>query len=273
MRFHAVCPSGFFASLVLAVALVSSQVAGQDCEVSEDQRVYSPEAAQLEDGEFGWSVDIDGDVAIVGARENAAFLAANGRAFIFRRVEGEWTHEATLEYPTGGGANTEGAAFGWAVAISGDTAVVGAPFDDFTAEDSGRAFVFEFENDEWQLSETLLVIESSRDFDLFGWSVDIDGDFLVVGMPFDDYFPTERGGSARVFARDPINLNWIEVLYALRPSSPQTDAQFGYSVAISGGAVAVGAPRRDITIGGQTYVDAGAAYVFGKDIGTAPGWG
>jgi hypothetical protein len=118
-------------------------------------------------------------------------VASTGSAWIYERVEGNWTQTSELANPDPAPLET----FGTSVAVSGDRVVVGAPGDAHTGgEQSGAAYVYERTGDEWSLT-TKLVNKDSTPYglgDWFGESVDVVGSTIVVGAPFDD---NRRDGS------------------------------------------------------------------------------
>jgi hypothetical protein len=144
--------------------------------------------------------------------------------------------------------------FGYAVAIDGNTAVVGAPYDN---GEEGSVFVYEYTGSAWVFSEQLSIDSAAGDHS--GAAVDIDGDYIVVGAP-DDFVSGTKRGSAVVFQRTPTG--W-EYLSELVPTSAAAGDKFGFSVAIYGTTVVVGAPRND---GWNT--DAGAIYIFEEGVPT-----
>jgi hypothetical protein len=224
--------------------------------------LFAPTEEQEDLGEFGWAVDIsvDGDVAIIGQREtDGALTTHNGRAFIYRLVAGVWTYEETLEYP---GSDDYGAGFGWSVAIDGDTAVVGAPWDDHTGTLVGRAWVFERVSEVWKYGQELdpETSEGIGTGDQFGNSVAIDGDFIAVAAHLDNLTGAEDGGSVLLFGRNQ-GSGWGQIGGKITGASPAADDEFGYSLAIHDDVLAVGAPFRD-----EAGSNAGAAYIFGPDI-------
>lgn len=177
-------------------------------------------------------------------------------------------------------------AFGISVAMSGDTAVVGAPEEDSTANavngnqannagnNQGAAYVFVRENGVWS-QQAYLKAANSDALDYFGSSVGISGDLIIVGAPRENSgtdglnsLPNETAadaGAAYLFTRS--GSSWSQTLY-VKASNPGAGDRFGESVAISGGTFIVGAPNED---SGSTTIDgvdgdgteqAGAAYVF-----------
>jgi len=93
---------------------------------------------------FGWSVSVSGDTVVVGAVDDDANGDGSGSAYVFEKPSGGWS-DATQ---TAKLADIDGAAdddFGWSVSVSGDTIVVGAPYDDDNGTNSGSAHVYMFE--------------------------------------------------------------------------------------------------------------------------------
>ena len=158
-----------------------------------------------------------------------------------------------------------GDVFGYSVAVSGDTAVVGAMWEDAGGADAGAAYVFQ--RDEGGAGDwgevTKLTASDAQASAQFGESVAMSGDTAVVGA---------RGafaaGAAYVFQRDQGGAaNWGQVK-RLTASDAQGGDQFGFSVAVSGNTAVVGANTEDA--GGS---NAGAAYVFQRNEGGADNWG
>ena len=147
------------------------------------------------------------------------------------------------------------AQFGGAVSVSGNTAVVGSPFEDTVAGvNAGAARVFVRTGTAWAHQASLLPSDGEA-HDLFGSAVAIDGDTLVVGAFGQDSAGRKNSGAAYVFVRTP---NGWDEQARLEAPVPEIQDGFGYSVAVSGNTVVVGAVDDD-TPGGK---DVGSAYVF-----------
>jgi FG-GAP repeat protein/hemolysin type calcium-binding protein len=160
--------------------------------------------------------------------------------------------ESKLIPPGGGEA---GALFGHASALDGDTAVVGAPMDDTTAGvDAGSAFVYVRSNGTWSLQQELTAGDGAAG-DLFGSSVSVDGDTLIVGARADTHTTETNAGSAYVFVR--FGTTWT-LQQKLTASDGKKGDGFGFSVATDGDLALVGSWADD-SVGGR---DAGSAYVF-----------
>jgi len=146
-----------------------------------------------------------------------------------------------------------GAQFGNAVAISGNTMVVGARFDSTTASQAGAAFVFVLNGTTWTQQATLLANDGAAG-DKFGQSVAISGDTIVVGA-YQANAPLSNGGAAYVFVRN--GTTWTQQ-QKLTASDGTADDEFGNSVAIKDDTVVVGAHFADL----PSNSAAGAAYRF-----------
>jgi len=206
-----------------------------------------------DDGEavdkFGTSVAIDGDTIVVGAVGDDDAANSAGAAYVFVRTGTTWTRQEKL-VPGDGSSWDE---FGTAVAILGDTAIIGSIGDDDHGDCAGAAFVYERDGLIWNEKQKLLADDGSAS-DNFGTSIAIDGAMMVIGTPGDDDMgPTS--GSAYVFIFDGANWSQRDKLVALDGSN---NAQFGESVALDGDYIVVGAVNETNQGGGA----AGSAYVF-----------
>ncbi len=243
---------------------------------------------------FGTSVAVSGDTIVVGAQyeeSNATGVNGNqdndlasssGAAYVFLRSGTTWAQQAYLK-----ASNTDvGDYFGRAIAISGDTIVVGAYAEDSSAVgvngdqgneggdldyDSGAAYVFIRQSGVW--SQQAYLKASNTDFvDHFGTSVAVSGDTVVVGAPFEDSNAigvngnqndesAPSAGAAYVFIRQ--SGVWSQQAY-LKASNTSLNDAFGSSVAASGNTIVVGAESEDSNAAGvdNEKTNSGAAYVF-----------
>lgn len=144
--------------------------------------------------------------------------------------------------------------FGKAVALSGDTVVIGAYWDEAPHPYQGSVYVFARSGDGWKQQQKLTASDGARD-DYFGISVAISDDTLVVGAQFANIVPYADQGAVYVFTRN--GSVWTE-RQKLTASDALPDDNFGASVAISGDTLAVGAPGDDI---GANH-EQGSVYVF-----------
>ena len=136
---------------------------------------------------YGQSVAISGDTAIVGARRNGDNGFDSGSAYVYWRNEGgvdNWGHVTKITASDG----TASDFFGRSVAISGDTAIVGANGDDDNGSGSGSAYVYRGDEggvDNWGQVTKITASDAAAD-DRFGESVSISGDTAIVGASLDD---------------------------------------------------------------------------------------
>lgn len=146
-----------------------------------------------------------------------------------------------------------GAQFGNAVAISGNTMVVGARFDSTTASQAGAAFVYVLSGGTWTQQAVLLANDGAI-ADKFGYSVAISENTIVVGS-YNDDSPLSNAGSAYVFVRSGATWTFQQKLTA---SDSAADDQFGIAVAINGPTIFVGANFSDQ----PSNSDAGAVFRY-----------
>jgi len=202
---------------------------------------------------FGSDTATDGTTAIIGAPGTNAGGDDAGSAFVYtRQSEGtnsDWVEQAEL---TASNA-AAGDQFGAAVAIDGNTAIVGAPLDDTTDTNAGSAYVFVRNGTTWSqqahLTDSFIVAGDS-----FGSSVGISGNTAIVGSPNDDLGFNLDAGSAWVIVRTASTWNTEAILTA---SDFATFDRFGIAVAIDGNTIVVGADRND-----DAGSNSGSAYVF-----------
>ena len=201
---------------------------------------------------FGWSVSVSGNVVVVGAYDDDDNGSYSGSAYVFRWNGTSWAQEPNKLLPSDGAG---GDRFGWSVSVSGDVAVVGAYGDDDNGTDTGSAYVFRWNGTSW-VQEAKLLASDGAEFDDFGRSVSVSGDVAVVGAPYADENGSDSG-SAYIFARNQGGPdNWGQVTELL-PSDGAADDYFGWSVSLSGDVALVGAYMDD-----DKGSESGSAYVF-----------
>ena len=190
---------------------------------------------------FGYSVAVSGDTALVGAYG----IGGGGAAFVWEWDGAQWLEKAKLTVADGG-------SLGWAVALRGGTALVGAPF---AASLSGAAYVYRWDGIQW-VEQAKLTASDGEAFEQFGHSVAISGKTALVGAHVDEIGGIADVGSAYAFRWD--GIQWVEQA-KLTASDGATLDKFGQSVAFSGRTALVGAYVDDIFGGDFT----GSAYIFG----------
>lgn len=202
---------------------------------SQGQKLAPADGA--DDDQFGWSVAIDGDYAIVGAYYNNS----KGSAYLYKRDGAAWSMQQKLIPADSGGQ------FGYCVSIDGDTAVVGSRTNSNTnGTAAGAAYVYKREGVTWTLQQKLIAADGAAG-DYFGGSISICGDTVLAGAAEDAYMFQREGTT------------WTEQ-QKLTASDPSALDRFGISVSIGAGYAVVGAEQKDIA--------RGASYLF-KYNGTA----
>lgn len=191
---------------------------------------------------FGTSVALDGGYVLIGAPGDDTKGSDVGQAHLFDAATGSLLQ--TFNDPT----VTIEDRFGWSVAIDGNHVLISDYSDDTDGTEVGQVHLFDV------LSGNLLQTFSDPTItreDLFGFSVAMDGDYVLVGAPFDSTSGT-RVGQAHLFDVASGNL-----LYTYNDPTPTGQDRFGNSVAIDGDRVLVGAPRDD-----SNGRDVGQAHLF-----------
>eukprot|EP00930_Biecheleria_cincta_P085071 TRINITY_DN74496_c0_g1_i1.p1 TRINITY_DN74496_c0_g1~~TRINITY_DN74496_c0_g1_i1.p1 ORF type:complete len:797 (-),score=118.99 TRINITY_DN74496_c0_g1_i1:84-2474(-) len=200
---------------------------------------------------FGSSVKVSGDFAIVGADGSDDVGMSSGSAYIFSKTGENWTEQTRLV-----GADTAaGDRFGMSVALSGDTALVGAFWHTGPGgSGSGAAYVFVYDGQKWT-QQAKLVANDSMAGDTFGLAVGLDGDTAIIGAP-----EVDGRGAAYVFERSGTTwsqqVKWVQD----RNASGLEDDRFGSAVGISAGTAVVGAYWDD-----EQAINSGAIFVYTRN--------
>jgi len=280
----------FMQTLIITAFLVACLITPARADLGDELFKLTASDAATDD-QFGWSVGVSGNTAIVGAEGNDDAGDRSGSAYLFDVTTGQELRKLTASDAAADASfgrsvaisgnvaivgaqrhnNTAGAAylfdvttgqelfkltpsdampdkfFGGSVAISGNTAVVGASSDDHAGSGSGSAYLFDVATGQ-QLAK--LTASDASANDLFGISVAISGNTALIGAAFDDDMGV-RAGSAYLF-----DVTTRQQLAKLTPSGAAP--AFGGSVAISGNMALVSGGWRLDCCGS----DAGSAYLF-----------
>ena len=217
---------------------------------TQQQKIQASDAASSD--YFGYSAAIDGNTAIVGAYAEDAGGTDAGAAYIFTRSGTTWSQQQKIE-----GSDIDGGdAFGYSVAISGDTAIVGAYLEGSGSGLSvpGAVYVFTRSGTTWS-QQAKLTASNAGAGDKFGYAIDIDGDNIIVGAYMEDTGGS-NAGAAYVYTRSGTTWSQQQMITA---SDRHSGDYFGYSVSISGEYVSIGAVFRSEI---SSYSMSGAAYIF-----------
>jgi len=231
------------------LGLVPTAPAQEPCEAA---KLLASDGATCD--RFGDSLSLFGDTALVGAPGDAEHGSGSGSAYVLRKVGGVWVQEAKLTASDGAPWDE----FSYSVSLSGDTALVGAPYDDDRGTDSGSAYLFRNVAGVWVQEAKVTASEGAPD-DYFGQSVSLSGDTALVGAWADDDDGTDSG-SAYVFRN--VGGVWVQEA-KLTASDAMAYDYFGTSVSLSGDTALVGAQW-----GTDQRLASGSAYVF-RDVGGA----
>jgi hypothetical protein len=202
---------------------------------------------------FGYDVAISGDTVLVGAPgHRVGQNSREGAAYLFVSQDPGWTNVSdAILTPTDGGADD---VFGLRVAIAGDTAVVGSPFHRVGLSNQGAAYVFVKPFRGWFNSGQTAELTASDGItnDMFGGSVAISGDTILVGAPTRQIGANQAQGAAYLFAKPPSG--WVNGTQGAVVSSSDGGAGdlLGEAVAMSGSTVFAGAPLRTRRLGQDT---------------------
>jgi len=192
---------------------------------------------------FGSSVAIYGDTAVVGAIRDDDNGPSSGSVYVFTRVDDQWTQQAKI-LPNDGDENNR---FGGSVSINSDTIIIGA-----YADGPGSAYVFTRVGTNW-IQQSKLLPTNGTGGGRFGYSVSISSDMAIVGA----YLADDNGsnsGAAYLFNRE--NNVWIQHA-TLLPNDGESFDQFGRSVSIDGNNAIIGSRLSD-----DFNTNSGSAYVF-----------
>jgi hypothetical protein len=255
------------------------------------QRAYIKASNTGAGDQFGYSVALSGNTLAVGAPGEASnatgvngdqkntSLPNAGAVYVFTRSGATWTQQAYIK-----ASNTDsGDNFGYSIALSGDTLAVGAPGEDSDARgingdqknnglsNAGAAYVLVRSGATWT-QQAYIKASNTDSGDNFGYSVALSGNTLAVGATGESSNATgingdqndtsaPNAGAVYVFTRS--GATWTQQAY-VKASNTNMDDNFGYSLALSGDTLAVGAT-------GEAS-GAGAAYVFTRSNGPPVSW-
>jgi hypothetical protein len=203
---------------------------------------------------FGEKVAIGGDTIVVASSGALNGGRVTGAAYVFVRNGSTWTEQQKL---AGSDATTTNGTGPISVAISGDTVLMGATVRENTPGGTftGAAYMFVRSGTIWSEQQRLIASDGA-DQDLFGNSVAISGETAIIGATLGDANAIQNVGAAYVFTRN--GTAWTQQQKLSVSDNPSTHDGFGYSVAISGDSILVGAGGKDE----GASQDVGAAYIF-----------
>lgn len=214
---------------------------------TETQKILSPTPQQSVS--FGIGVSISGDYLMVGANEEDG---GRGAVYVYLKdVNGLWEYDQTLE-ASDAAINDY---FGTSVSLSGEQLVVGA----YGANsEEGSAYIFERDNEGTWVEVQKLNGATSTEGTQFGWSTDIQPNYMAVSAPHIYGF---EAGEVYFFKREG-NGTWVED-QVIQGADTVGEDFYGWSVAMFEKQLIVGAPWEDEDANGENTIDrAGSAYIF-----------
>lgn len=198
---------------------------------------------------FGASVAVSGSWVLVGARGDDFRAPDAGAVYAFRRTGSSWIEQQRLFAADGQHSD----AFGWAIALENNVAIIGARQDDDLGSSMGAAYVFEYIGSSWIQQPKLHGNRSSGTGDLFGSSIALSGGIAIIGAP-------ERGGRGAAFVFGRQGSSWMQ---QRELSAGSSGDRFGEAVAVSAGRALVGAPNH-----ATNGYASGAAYLYAAFSGS-----
>jgi hypothetical protein len=222
---------------------------------TEQQKVTAGDGAPGD--EFGF-IAISGSTVVIGSDlDDVGANVDQGSAYVFERQGHQLIQQQKLIAGDGGSFDL----FGYAVAISGSTMVLGAYKDDVGSNvDQGSAYVFERQGDQW-VEKAKLTASDGAAADEFGVATAIAGKTIVVSARGDDVGGNVEQGSVYVFERQ--GGIWVEQQKLIASDGGAGDI-FGESIALNGSTLVIGAEFDDIAGNNEQ----GSAYVFERRGGT-----
>jgi hypothetical protein len=211
---------------------------------------------------FGYSVAISGNTAVIGALNQN--FGGNGAAYVFVKPVTGWINMTqTAELTASDGQTVD--YFGWAVSISGNTAVVGSVNATIEFVFQGAAYVYVKPTTGWVTTsrfDAKLVSSTPHTQDALGTSVSVNGKTVVAGVPGYSTTFNYQQGAALVFVRP--KKGWANMTQTaiLTASGGAAGDNLGNSVGLGNGGSMVVAGAPSVTISGNQ--GPGAAYVFTK---------
>lgn len=193
----------------------------------------------MNDDEFGTSVAIYGDFAVVGSiRSDIGGNYNQGSIYIFKRNGNTWTQHAKLWAADG----ATGDQLGHSVGIFGEYCIASSKNNNSLR---GAVYIFKRTGDVWT-QQVKLTASDGAIGDQFGYSLSIDNDYIAIGSPFSDVGTFENQGAAYIFKRT--GTSWTEQAKILFTIGDAQDG-FGSSVSLNGNQVLISAPYFNLSGG------------------------
>ena len=225
-----------------------------DSTISQIAKLHADDKAYND--QLGKSIAIDGDYIAVSTSSKDV---RRGNVYIFKRnSDSNVSQIAKLEASDRESSDY----FGQSVAMSGEYIVVGAFWEDTGGADAGSAYLFKRHSDSNISQIAKFQADDIQAGDSFGYSVDIDGDYIVVGAYQEDT-TADNAGSVYLFKRNSDSINDVSQIAKIQSSDIEESDYFGVAVSISANHIVVGASSEDTGAS-----SAGSTYVFRRNSDT-----
>jgi PKD repeat protein len=236
-------------------------------------------------GDFFGSVSFDGNTAFIGSPKDDDNGVDSGSVYVFTNTSGTWVQNQKLVASDGAAGDW----FGVSVSVCGDTALIGACFDDDNGVDSGSAYIFTSDGTTWTQQQKLLASDGTS-YDKFGYSVALDENTALVGAEFISAYVfiheedgwsqqailTPSGGATYDALGNPVAIsndtalfgtyvftvtsgNWSQQAHLIGSDTQPYD-HFGWSGDLDGNTAVIGAPFDD-----DVGVNSGTVFVFTRN--------
>lgn len=215
----------------------------------ETQVITSNDIAEKD--QFGSSVSVSSQQLAIGSPHHDSTASDSGAVYIFEQIGGQWQQQQKIISSDNGHTDY----FGFSVSLENNLLVVGAPYG--SSDANGSAYVFNYNGTSWVESKQLFG-SVTNNLSLFGWSVTLNNNRVVIGAMGDDT-ALNNAGAAYIFEFDGGDWTLQKQLFA---DEPKANEEYGVSVAVFEDNVMVGAPE-DETVGDN----AGATYMYSSNMG------
>lgn len=213
---------------------------------TQSAKLISTDAANAD--RFGYSVSLSADRALVGAYYENQNGTQSGSAYVFDKNGSNWSQTEKLSASDGAATDW----FGYSVSLMGNRALIGAYQDDDNGSNSGSAYIYDFNGNNWTQTIKLTASEGNVN-DYFGESVSLSVNRLLIGAHRNDD-NGEDSGSAYIF--DYNGASWSETTKLIADDGTAFDS-FGTVVSLWGNKAVIGTPDEN-----DNGSNSGAAYVF-----------
>ncbi len=193
----------------------------------------TPQSMQ-KSADFGWDIAADNGYAAIAAPGDSADGRLAGAVYVFR-----WNLDrCVLLQKLLASDGQAGRRFGEALAMDGDTLVIGAAGHGPERQDPGRVYVFENDDGNWQESQ-ILIPEDTSDGAQFGAKVALNNGVLVVGAPYASSSEAPECGAAYVYLRKSSGWRMVQTLTS---TATEPLVAFGDSATVCNGSIFIGCP-------------------------------